>query len=348
MARYTGPVCRLCRREDMKLFLKGDRCYTDKCGFERRAYPPGQHGQAPPQAVGLRRAAAREAEGQAHLRPAERQFRGYYYKALAHARASPARTCSQLLERRLDNVVYRMGFADATAEARQLVRHGHFTVNGKRVNIPSYLVRAGDVVEVREKTPQDRRASTRRSAPSTAAACRSGSSSTRRSSTGAIKAAAGARGPHDADPRAAHRRVLLEVSRSAARHRLCRSGPRSRAHSIGRDESAPTKETNRWQPNPGRCFMAKNWRDLIRPRRSRSRRRRSPRPTASSRCEPLERGFGTTLGNALRRVLLSSLQGAAITAVKIEGALHEFTTIPGRRRGRHRHHPQPQGSRSSR
>jgi small subunit ribosomal protein S4 len=152
MARYIGPVCRLCRREDMKLFLKGDRCYTDKCGYERRAYPPGQHGQ------GRRRKASdygeqlREKQKVKRLYGiAERQFRGYYYKA-NRMKGVTGENLLVLLERRLDNIVYRLGFAGDHAEARQLVRHGHFHINGKRINIPSYLVRSGDIVTVREKS----------------------------------------------------------------------------------------------------------------------------------------------------------------------------------------------------
>lgn len=153
MARYTGPVCRLCRREDMKLFLKGERCYTDKCGYERRSYPPGQHGQT--------RRRKRTSDYGEQLREkqkvkriygiAERQFRGYYSRA-ARMKGVTGRNLIELLERRLDNTVYRMGFVSDHAEGRQLVRHGHFTINGRRVNIPSYLVRPGDVIEVREKS----------------------------------------------------------------------------------------------------------------------------------------------------------------------------------------------------
>jgi small subunit ribosomal protein S4 len=150
MARYTGPVCRLCRREDMKLFLKGDRCYTDKCGFERRAYAPGQHGQARRRKLSNYGEQLREKQKVKRIYGiAERQFRGYYYKALRTPGVT-GYTLIQLLERRLDNVVYRMGFASDHAEARQLVRHGHFTINGKKVNIPSYLVRPRDVVQVKE------------------------------------------------------------------------------------------------------------------------------------------------------------------------------------------------------
>lgn len=151
MARYTGPVCKLCRREGVKLYLKGERCYTGKCSVERRAYAPGQHGQA-------RRKASEYA---LHLREKqkarriygvlERQFRRYVGMA-GKAYGVTGEALLQILERRLDNVVYRMGFAGSRAEARQLVSHGHFTVNGRRVNIPSYLVRPGDEVAVHEKS----------------------------------------------------------------------------------------------------------------------------------------------------------------------------------------------------
>ncbi len=152
MARYTGPVCRLCRREDMKLFLKGERCYTDKCGYERRSYPPGQHGQSRRKKRSDYGEQLREKQKVKRLYGiAERQFRGYFFKAV-RMKGVNGENLIQLLERRLDNVVYRMGFASDHAEARQLVRHGHFTVNGKKVNIPSYLVRPRDVVQVRESS----------------------------------------------------------------------------------------------------------------------------------------------------------------------------------------------------
>src|SRR6516162_11955100 len=152
MARYTGPVCRLCRREEMKLFLKGDRCYTDKCGVERRAYAPGQHGQARKRKQSNYGEQLREKQKVKRIYGiAERQFRGYYYKA-SRLKGVTGENLLVLLERRLDNIVYRFGFASDHAEARQLVRHGHFSVNGKRVNIPSYLVRARDVVAVKESS----------------------------------------------------------------------------------------------------------------------------------------------------------------------------------------------------
>ena len=152
MARYIGPVCRLCRREDVKLFLKGERCYSDKCGYERRPYPPGQHGQASQEALSDYGQQLREKQKVKRIYGIlEKQFRGYYYKA-SRMRGVTGENLLMLLERRLDNVTLRFGFSASHAEARQLVRHGHFTVNGKRINIPSYQVRPGDVIEVREKS----------------------------------------------------------------------------------------------------------------------------------------------------------------------------------------------------
>jgi len=151
VARYTGAVCRLCRREGLKLFLKGERCYTDKCAIERRNYPPGEHGQARPKfseySVQLReKQKLRRMYG-----VLEAQFRRYFAMA-DRAKGVTGETLLQLLERRLDNTVYRIGFATSRAEARQLVRHGHFRVNGRKVNVPSYLVRAGDTVSVRDRS----------------------------------------------------------------------------------------------------------------------------------------------------------------------------------------------------
>lgn len=151
MARYTGPVCRLCRRETIKLFLKGDRCFTDKCAVERRAYAPGQHGQGRAKvsdyAVQLReKQKVRRIYG-----ILERQFRGYYERA-ARMKGVTGENLLQLLERRLDNVVFRLGLSGSRKESRIMVTHGHFLVNGHPVNIPSYIVKAGDVVELREKS----------------------------------------------------------------------------------------------------------------------------------------------------------------------------------------------------
>jgi small subunit ribosomal protein S4 len=136
----------------MKLFLKGDRCYTDKCGFERRAYPPGQHGQNRRRKNSDYGEQLREKQKVKRIYGiAERQFRGYYYRA-NRMKGVTGENLLQLLERRLDNIVYRLGFASNHAEARQLVRHGHFSINGSRVDIPSFLVRANDAITVRENS----------------------------------------------------------------------------------------------------------------------------------------------------------------------------------------------------
>jgi len=152
VARYTGPKCRLCRREGMKLFLKGERCYTDKCPFERRSYPPGQHG---PQQLrtklsdyGIR---LREKQKVKRIYGiSEKQMRRYYEMATKMP-GQAGHNLLQLLERRLDNVVYRLGFAVSRAQARQYVNHGFFKVNGRNVDIPSYLVKPGDIIELKEK-----------------------------------------------------------------------------------------------------------------------------------------------------------------------------------------------------
>lgn len=151
MARCTGSVCRLCRRENQKLFLKGDRCNTDKCAFERRSYPPGQHGQGRIKfsEYGLQLREKQKIKRIYGLM--EKQFRNLFETAEQMKGVTGSNLLS-MLERRLDNVAYRCGFANSRAEARHLVRHGHFTVNGKKVNIPSYLVDKGDSVEVREKS----------------------------------------------------------------------------------------------------------------------------------------------------------------------------------------------------
>jgi small subunit ribosomal protein S4 len=154
MARYVGPVCRLCRREGMKLFLKGERCYTEKCAIEKRNFPPGQHGQSKVRKQKLAGYGLQLREKQKVKRIygiLEDQFRRYF-EAAERTRGITGETLLQMLERRLDNVVYRSGFATSRAQARQLVRHGHFQVNGKKVDIPSFSVRASDVVAVRSSS----------------------------------------------------------------------------------------------------------------------------------------------------------------------------------------------------
>ena len=153
MARYTESVCRLCRRENLKLFLNGERCYTDKCAIERRNYPPGQHGQGRPKFSEYSIQLREKQKVKRMYGLLENQFRRTFTEA-ARIKGITGETLLVLLERRLDNVTYRVGFASSRAEARTLVRHGHILVNGKKVNIPSYVVRAGDVVSVREKSRQ--------------------------------------------------------------------------------------------------------------------------------------------------------------------------------------------------
>ena len=151
MARYTEAVCRQCRREGQKLFLKGDRCYTGKCAMECRSGNPGQHGQGRSKNSEYGLQLREKQKAKRYYGVLEKQFRGYY--ELAERRPGQAgQNLLAILESRLDNVIYRLGFAMSRAEARQLVTHGHFTVNGQRVDIPSYLVKTGDVIEVREKS----------------------------------------------------------------------------------------------------------------------------------------------------------------------------------------------------
>lgn len=152
MARYTGPVCRLCRREGEKLYLKGTRCMTPKCSFDRRGYAPGQHGQSGTFRRGRRSDYSLQLREKQKARRIygvlEKQFRRYYQRAL-RVRGLTGQALLQILESRLDNVIFRLGFADSRSHARQLVSHGHFVVNGRKTNIPSMLVRPGDEIQVR-------------------------------------------------------------------------------------------------------------------------------------------------------------------------------------------------------
>ncbi len=152
MARYTGASCRTCRRENLKLFLKGDRCYSDKCSFERRAYSPGQHGQNRFRKVSDYAIQLREKQKVKHMYGMlEKQFRRYFQMA-DQAKGVTGENLLVMLERRLDNTVYRLGFASSRDQARQLIRHNHFTINGKKVNIPSFFVKPGDVISLKEKS----------------------------------------------------------------------------------------------------------------------------------------------------------------------------------------------------
>lgn len=149
MARYTGAVCRMCRREGQKLFLKGERCYSDKCAFARRGYAPGQHGQGRKKVSEYGIQLRAKQKTRRYYGVLESQFAKYFDMA-ERKQGMTGENLLRILETRLDNVVYRLGFALSRAEARQLVVHNHFTVNGKKVNIPSYLVKEGDVIAVAE------------------------------------------------------------------------------------------------------------------------------------------------------------------------------------------------------
>ncbi len=151
MGRHTEPVCKLCRREGNKLFLKGDKCYTEKCPFKRRSYAPGQHGQLPPKIseYGIRLREKQKAKRTYGL--SERQFKAYFEKSLKWKGVTGEKLL-ELLERRLDNVIYRLGISSSRAQARQLVRHGHIKINGKKVDIPSFQVKMGDLINVKEAT----------------------------------------------------------------------------------------------------------------------------------------------------------------------------------------------------
>ena len=152
MARDLGPKCRLCRREGLKLFLKGERCLTEKCAIERRSYPPGEHGRGRIKQSEYLLQLREKQKARRYYGLLEKQFRLTYERA-TRGQGAPGENLLRMLETRLDNVVYRLGFAGSRAQSRQLVRHGHFHVNGRRVNIPSYGVKANDVIALRPGSP---------------------------------------------------------------------------------------------------------------------------------------------------------------------------------------------------
>ena len=237
----------------------------------------------------------------------EGQFRRYFEMA-DRAKGVTGETLLQLLERRLDNIVYRIGFATSRSEARQLVRHGHFRVNGRKVNVPSYLVRAGDTVSVRERSQKVTRIqealelAQRRGVPDWLEV-------DPRVVRGPREGAAGALRSDDAHQREAGRRALFQVA----------DGNRGRRPWSFRKHESSTPE----------AVLQSNWRELIKPKRLEVEEKSLTPTYGKFFGEPFERGYGTTIGNALRRVLLSSLQGAAIVAVRVNGVLHEFSTLPG-------------------
>src|SRR3954470_21256303 len=154
MARDTGPQCKQCRREGQKLFLKGERCLTDKCGVERRAYPPGDHGRGRQKQSEYRVQLREKQKAKRYYGVLEKQFSHYYERASSQSGIT-GENLLLLLERRFDNVLVRLGFAASRRQARQLIRHGHWSINGRRVDIPSYQVREGDVIAVKADTPAD-------------------------------------------------------------------------------------------------------------------------------------------------------------------------------------------------
>jgi small subunit ribosomal protein S4 len=151
MARDTGPQCKQCRREGQKLFLKGQRCLTEKCGVERRSYPPGEHGRGRVRASEYRQQLREKQKARRYYQILEKQFRNYYAKAASQPGVT-GENLLRLLERRLDNVLVRLGFAASRRQARQLISHGHWMVNGRRVDIPSYQVRPDDVISIRAES----------------------------------------------------------------------------------------------------------------------------------------------------------------------------------------------------
>jgi small subunit ribosomal protein S4 len=297
MARYTGPKCKLARREGTDLFLKsGVKPLESKCKFQ--VPPGGIKGERQDAPVGLRLQLREKQKLRRMYGVLERQFANYYTEAARRAGAT-GENLLKLLECRLDNVVYRMGFASTRAEARQLVSHKGIQVNGDVVNIPSYQVKAGDVVQIREKSASSCASNALQIARRSA--CRSGSRS-RQSEFKGVKG------------------DILQAGAVIRGMKSCRISTRTSSSSCTRSNS-PT-EGRGWSGN------ARISQRIPQAPRREGHARSAPRQ-ARVVIEPFERGFGHTLGNALRRVLLSSMPGAAITEVEIDGVLHEYTSIEG-------------------
>ena len=214
MASDTGAQCKQCRREGQKLFLKGERCLTDKCGVERRAYPPGEHGRGRQKQSEYRLQLREKQKARRYYGVLEKQFHGYYEKA-SRQPGITGENLLALLECRFDNVLVRLGFAASRRQARQLIRHGHWTVNGRRVDIPSYQVRAGDVIAIKAATAGDAGGPGRDRADRTDSRVAAGRS---RVAHGQGAAQAGATRGRRAGAGAAHRRAVLEVAGCPCRH----------------------------------------------------------------------------------------------------------------------------------
>ena len=287
MARYTGPVCRLCRREKMKLFLKGPKCDSMKCPIERRPYPPGEHGRDRMRQGSEYLTQLREKQKARRIYGVlEKQFHNLYEEANRQSGIT-GENLLRMLEMRVDNVAFRAGWGASRAQARQLVRHGHVLVNGKRVTIPSYRVRKGDTCRPQGQVPGHDRRPPQPRHPGPPGPALAGDQ--RRGPPGHRPRPAPARAHRRAGARIAHRRALLQVitRTTGSRHMLIIQRPTV--------EPLGEQEGNRQRFAIG----------------------------------PLEPGFGHTLGVALRRTLLSSIPGAAVTQVRFDEALHEFTTLPG-------------------
>ena len=289
MARDTSPQCKQCRREGQKLFLKGERCFTDKCGVERRSYPPGEHGRGRMRQSEYRVQLREKQKTRRYYQVLEKQFRAYYDKA-SRQDGVTGENLLRLLESRLDNVLVRLGFAASRRQARQLVRHGHWMVNGRRVDVPSYQVRPEDVISIKADSAADRH-----DPPGDRARLdRAGLAAGRpRFAYRQGPALPGARGDLGAGAGAAHRRAVLQVVRAQFQNT-------QRKELMTTDFQVPRITSEKVDDRRGTFTI-----------------------------EPLDKGFGYTFGNSLRRVLLSSLGGAAITSVRIEGVAHEFSSVPG-------------------
>ena len=346
MARYNGPVCRLCRREGMKLFLKGERCYTEKCAIEKRNMPPGQHGRLrKAKMVGYGVQLREKQKVKRIYGVLEDQFRRYFEQAERTRGGITGETLLQLLERRLDNAVYRMGLATSRAQARQLVRHGHFLVNGKRVDIPSYSLKSGDTVIVREGSRKNptilhaREEVKGRGIPEWISP----------------EGEHGAQGGQHADARAdqparagaADRRVVQQVVRvRAVRPRRCLS--RSRLQQLFRpaasERATRTCRSGGGLPARSRKERDDMWKGFQRPKRLDFERETLTDRFGRFYAQPFERGFGTTIGNAAapRAAVVDRRRGDHRGADRRRAA--RVLADQGRRRGRHRHHPQPQAA----
>src|SRR3978361_978940 len=303
MARDTSPQCKQCRREGQKLFLKGERCLTDKCGVERRSYPPGEHGRGRQKQSEYRVQLREKQKARRYYGVLEAQFRTYYAKA-SRQPGITGENLLRILECRFDNVLVRLGFAASRRQGRQLIRHGHWNVNGRRVDIPSYQVRESDVITYRPGSDAEQ----------------------------VIRDATELVAQVPAWLQADHDQLTAKVLRKPERAEIAAPVQEQLIVELYSKEAIPLPTPLAAQTAPpGLASPHEN--DV----RTLMLDFQIPRITSESVednrgqfvVEPLDRGFGYTFGNSLRRVLLASLAGAAVTSVRIEGVAHEFSTIKG-------------------